>query len=60
MLAFSMLILQMLIEQLNWEPPAKKTAFDVLPLVLQANGGTPECFEIPPEIVLECELSHPE
>jgi nitric oxide synthase oxygenase domain/subunit len=33
--------------------------FDVLPLVLQANGGDPEWFEIPPELVLEVVITHP-
>ncbi|ELU07755.1 hypothetical protein CAPTEDRAFT_193123 [Capitella teleta] len=42
----------------NWK--SDKTAFDVLPLVLQADGQDPEMFEIPKEIILEVELSHPE
>ena len=46
--------------RLGWEPPKSKTAFDVLPLVLQAHGGDPEVFEIPSEIVLETIISHPE
>ena len=46
--------------RLGWEPPKQKTAFDILPLVLQAHGGEPEVFEIPPEIVLETTISHPE
>lgn len=50
----------MIMEYLNWTPPAKKTPFDLLPLVLQANGGDPEMFDIPPDIVLEIALSHPE
>ncbi len=47
-------------EYLHWTPPAERTAFDLLPLVLQANGGDPELFEIPLEIVLEVSLTHPE
>nr|QNG40941.1 nitric oxide synthase [Placozoa sp. H4] len=34
--------------------------FDVLPLLLQANGSEPQIFEIPPELVLEVPISHPE
>ena len=48
----------MCIEELGWTPP--RTSFDVLPLVLQANGGDPESFEIPPELVLQCNIKHPE
>ncbi|XP_062872313.1 nitric oxide synthase, inducible-like [Trichomycterus rosablanca] len=44
--------------QLGWKP--KYGLFDVLPLVLQANGEDPELFEIPPELILEVEMEHPE
>jgi len=30
-----------------------------LPLVLQANGGAPELFEIPENIVLQVKIKHP-
>ncbi|XP_068011019.1 nitric oxide synthase, inducible [Melanerpes formicivorus] len=43
--------------ELGWKP--KHGHFDVLPLVLQADGQDPEIFEIPPEIVLEVPLEHP-
>ncbi|NXN16416.1 NOS2 protein, partial [Indicator maculatus] len=43
--------------ELGWKP--KHGRFDVLPLILQANGQDPEIFEIPPEIVLEVPLEHP-
>ncbi|XP_067911281.1 nitric oxide synthase, brain isoform X2 [Heterodontus francisci] len=36
-----------------------KGHFDVLPLLLQANGNDPELFEIPPELILEVPLRHP-
>ncbi|NWV28478.1 NOS2 protein, partial [Origma solitaria] len=42
---------------LGWKP--KYGRFDVLPLVLQANGQDPEIFEIPPEIVLQVPMEHP-
>ncbi|XP_063060626.1 nitric oxide synthase 2b, inducible [Engraulis encrasicolus] len=44
--------------RLGWTP--KYGTFDVLPLVLQANGEDPEVFEIPPELVLEVPLEHPQ
>uniref|UniRef100_W5KSD2 Nitric oxide synthase n=1 Tax=Astyanax mexicanus TaxID=7994 RepID=W5KSD2_ASTMX len=43
--------------QLGWKP--KYGLFDVLPLVLQADGEDPELFEIPPELILEVEMEHP-
>nr|3EJ8_A Chain A, Nitric oxide synthase, inducible [Homo sapiens]3EJ8_B Chain B, Nitric oxide synthase, inducible [Homo sapiens]3EJ8_C Chain C, Nitric oxide synthase, inducible [Homo sapiens]3EJ8_D Chain D, Nitric oxide synthase, inducible [Homo sapiens] len=42
---------------LGWKP--KYGRFDVLPLVLQANGRDPELFEIPPDLVLEVAMEHP-
>ncbi|KAE8594972.1 hypothetical protein XENTR_v10015399 [Xenopus tropicalis] len=43
--------------QLGWKP--KGGRFDVLPLLLQANGDDPKLFEIPPELILEVPLRHP-
>uniref|UniRef100_A0ABM5EMN6 Nitric oxide synthase n=1 Tax=Pogona vitticeps TaxID=103695 RepID=A0ABM5EMN6_9SAUR len=43
--------------QLGWKP--KYGRFDVVPLVLQANGQDPELFELPPELVLEVPIEHP-
>ncbi|XP_043560201.1 nitric oxide synthase, brain-like isoform X1 [Chiloscyllium plagiosum] len=43
--------------QLGWKP--KRSRFTVLPLVLQANGETPQLFEIPPELILEVPIQHP-
>ncbi|XP_006170481.1 nitric oxide synthase, inducible isoform X2 [Tupaia chinensis] len=42
---------------LGWKP--KYSRFDVLPLVLQADGRDPEFFEIPPDLVLEVPMEHP-
>ncbi|KAG7321599.1 hypothetical protein KOW79_014457 [Hemibagrus wyckioides] len=44
--------------QLGWTP--KYGSFDVLPLILQANGEDPELFEIPPDLILEVEMEHPQ
>ncbi len=46
--------------RLGWQPPKVRTAWDVLPLVLQASTGEPEIFDIPKEIVLDTVISHPE
>ncbi|XP_043923547.1 nitric oxide synthase, brain-like [Protopterus annectens] len=43
--------------QHGWNPP--RTRFDVLPMLLQVNGESPELFEIPSEIILEVPLTHP-
>ena len=45
--------------ELGWEPPKERSPFDVLPLVLQANGGSPQVFELEPKDVLEVCLTHP-
>ncbi|KAK3612609.1 hypothetical protein CHS0354_042118 [Potamilus streckersoni] len=46
-----------LCQKLGWK--GKNGRFDILPLVLQANGHDPELFEIPPDLVLEVNLKHP-
>ncbi|XP_066492723.1 nitric oxide synthase, inducible [Tiliqua scincoides] len=43
--------------QLGWKP--KHGRFDVVPLILQADGQDPELFELPPELVLEVSMEHP-
>ena len=45
-------------QKMGWK--GKGGMFDVLPLVLQANGADPELFEIPPDLVLEVAFKHPE
>ncbi|XP_026742645.1 nitric oxide synthase-like [Trichoplusia ni] len=44
--------------KLGWNPK-KRTAWDVLPLVLSADGKDPEYFDIPREIVMEVKMDHP-
>lgn len=44
--------------KLGWK--GKGTQFDLLPLVLQANGHDPDYFDLPPELVLQVQFSHPE
>lgn len=43
--------------KLGWKP--KYVEFELLPLVLQANGQDPEWFELPPDLVMELPLVHP-
>ncbi|XP_038050616.1 nitric oxide synthase, brain-like isoform X2 [Patiria miniata] len=45
-------------ERLGWKGEGGR--FDVLPLVLQANGEDPEWFELPKECILQVKLTHPE
>lgn len=45
-------------EELGWR--GKRTAFDVLPLVIQVKGGKPEWFPIPYDLVLEVDIRHPD
>ncbi|KAK3084578.1 hypothetical protein FSP39_015724 [Pinctada imbricata] len=44
-------------QKMGWK--GKGGMFDILPLVLQANGMDPELFELPPELVLEVYIKHP-
>ena len=43
--------------QMGWK--AKGGMFDILPLVLQANGADPVLYELPKELILEVPLKHP-
>ena len=43
---------------MGWKPK-NPGRFRVLPLVLQADGQDPELFEIPSDLVLEVEMTHP-
>jgi nitric-oxide synthase, bacterial len=43
----------------GWQAPAQRGAFDVLPLIVSGRGGH-AVTEVPPDAVLEVELSHPE
>ncbi|XP_045592940.1 nitric oxide synthase, salivary gland isoform X1 [Procambarus clarkii] len=44
-------------QQLGWTGAGGR--FDVLPLVVSAATGDPECFPIPEDLVLQVELHHP-
>ncbi|KAL9981801.1 hypothetical protein ACROYT_G010554 [Oculina patagonica] len=44
-------------QSLGWK--GKGGSFDVLPLVLQANGEPPEIFDIPENLALQVNIKHP-
>lgn len=50
-------LLQQLCMKLGWK--GKRTKFDILPLLLSANGHDPDYFDIPSDLVLEVPLTHP-
>src|SRR5258705_7639579 len=45
---------------LGWAPPATRSAFDLLPVIVQAVGETPAWREIPRALVLEIPIVHPQ
>ena len=49
-----------LVRKMGWNPPKKRTPFDILPLVIEDSSKTLQCFSIPKEFVLEVSISHPE
>ncbi len=51
-------MLQMVQRRFGWQGPGGR--FDILPLVLQADGNDPELFPIPEDLVLQVQFTHPE
>ncbi len=45
-------------QQMGWQ--GKGTRFDLLPLVIQMPGQKPQWFELPPDVVMEVPLVHPD
>ncbi|KAG1685134.1 Nitric oxide synthase, brain [Nymphon striatum] len=43
--------------KLGWKSP--RTRWDICPFVLSANGGDPEVFDIPDDLVLRVKMQHP-
>lgn len=50
-------ILFKICQSLGWKGEGGR--FDVLPLVLQASGQEPELFVIPPDLIMEVDITHP-
>lgn len=42
---------------LGWQP--KRTDWDILPMVLSANGNDPELFVYPEDLIIQVPLTHP-
>ncbi len=47
-----------LVQNLGWQ--GKGSAYDLLPLVIHIPGQLPQLFDLPPEVVMEVSISHPE
>ena len=47
-----------LCQRLGWQ--GQGTAFDVLPIVIQTSHSSPQWFELPPEVVVEVPITHPD
>ena len=45
-------------QRIGWQ--GQGTPFDVLPLIIQMPGQKPQWFELPPDVVLEVPMTHPE
>ncbi len=45
---------------LGWKPPARRTPFDLLPLIIEEKPGQARVFELPRDAVLEVRLEHPD
>jgi len=45
-------------QRLGWKGAGTK--FDVLPIIIQMPGEKPQVFELPPEVILEVPLIHPD
>ena len=50
--------LTMICQRLGWQ--GQGTAFDILPLVIQTPEAPPQWFELPPEVVMEVPIVHPD
>lgn len=44
---------------LGWKAPAQRSAFDILPLLIEVPGCPPRIFELPDDAVLEVTIRHP-
>ncbi|MFG2602147.1 nitric oxide synthase oxygenase [Streptomyces sp. NPDC048514] len=46
------------VRELGW--PAPQGPFDVLPLVIETAGDKPQLFELPPDLIREVPITHPD
>lgn len=52
-------VTQAIIEKMGWQPPAPRTAYDILPLVIEMPGQEPKLYSFKPDDILEVEIEHP-
>ena len=45
---------------MGWQPPAERSAFDVLPLLIETEHEGQRLYALPEQVVLEVPLRHPE
>ncbi|MDB6114229.1 MAG: Nitric oxide synthase oxygenase [Lacunisphaera sp.] len=45
---------------LGWQPPATRSRFDLLPWIIAGRDGHPKLFPLPPGLVREVPLRHPD
>lgn len=45
---------------MGWKPPENRSAFDVLPLVIQMPLQAPKIYSLPEDSVMEVRISHPD
>ncbi|KAL8814584.1 MAG: hypothetical protein Q9223_006200 [Gallowayella weberi] len=45
--------------ELGWEPPSSRSRWDMLPLVVMAEGDVPAMIEVPSELAKLVEIRHP-
>jgi len=48
-----------IIKKMGWKPPEPRSAYDILPLVIEVPGQEPKMYHWQPEEVLEVEIEHP-
>lgn len=48
------------VRQLGWKPPAQRSRFDHLPLVVETDTEGPQIFDVPRDVVQEVPLEHPD
>jgi len=50
---------QMMIDKLGWNPPEPRTAWDILPLVVEVDGAPPRLYELPMKAQYDVQITHP-
>lgn len=48
------------VQEMGWRPPARRSAFDVLPLLVDTEEHGPRLYQFDPDIILEVPLTHPD